>query len=98
MAKHNLDSLNPGAFFDLLKNREAAISAANAELNPDGLAVNQLAKTLHPKRQYFLVSSIIEHGANCKSYILKPDKQRGTMGCAYFSAGQYVSVFVRIDG
>ncbi len=98
MAEHNLNSLNPGAFANLVKSREAAVAAACSERKREGFAVNRLAKALHPERQYLRVAEIMEHGDNCKTYVLVPDRQRGTTACTYFSAGQYLSVFVDING
>ena len=57
-----------------------------------------MAKELHPNRQYLRVAEVICHGEDCKSFILVPNAERGTTACAYFSAGQYLSVFVNIDG
>ena len=98
MWEHNLNSLNPGEFANLLKYREDKIAAAAGKGKREERQINKLSKSLHPKRQELRVAEVIEHGENCKSYILVPDAERGTAGCAYFSAGQYLSVFVDIDG
>lgn len=96
MGAHNLDALNPTAFSNLLKNREKEVSAADGEIRREALPVNGLAKALHPKRQYLRVAEVIRRSENCKSYVLIPDARRGTTACAYFSAGQYLSVFVSV--
>lgn len=98
MKEHNLDSLNPGDFINLTKDREAAIEDARPELKKYDYPANALAKSLHPKCQHLSVAEVTEHFENCKSYTLVPDKERGTACCACFSAGQYLSVAVSIDG
>ncbi|MGM9650501.1 MAG: FAD-binding oxidoreductase [Faecousia sp.] len=98
MAGYNLNTLDPAAFAALLANREKEIASAGETLPAEEPPANRLAKQLHPRRQYFRVSEIVEHSKHCKSYILTPDVQRGTTACAYFSAGQYLSVFVNING
>lgn len=97
MAENNLNSLNPAKFAELVKNREIAISQAGDSIPKADLAANDLADMLHPKRQYMRVSEISEQ-KDCKTYKLVPDKDRGTQACAYFAAGQYVSVFADVDG
>lgn len=62
---------------------------------PREYAVNRTARLLHPKEQKLIVSKVIEHGSDAKSYVLicedggKP---------AYFRAGQYLSVNLCIGG
>lgn len=97
MDKHTLNSLNPARFVELNKNRETAIASAPGDLPTADYPANRLAEKLHPKRQFLKVCGIAEQ-ADCKTYVLKPDEELGTTECAYFSAGQYVSVFVNIGG
>lgn len=95
---YNLDSLDAKKFAELIKKREAAIASAPSEMNTQEYPANKLAEALHPKRQYLEVAEVICHNGGCKTFILKPDVKRGTTGCAYFNAGQYLSVSVEIDG
>lgn len=91
MAKHNLESLNPLKFTELIKNRETEIAKASADTCVSDFYANILAKSLHPEKQVLKVSEIID-AKDAKIYTLTADK------CAYFTAGQYLSVSVNING
>jgi ferredoxin-NADP reductase len=91
-----LASLDPGAFMKLLPNRRKMIDAAPAKALPKTWRVNETAKLLHPEEQYLRVAKIINHGNDAKSFVLQPDKDKGNGKCAYFRAGQYLSVFLDI--
>lgn len=93
MENYNLNSLSLSKFPEFMGNRAVEKSKASDELSSDIPAVNKLSKLLHPESQSFVVCEIIEHNEFCKSFLLKAEN-----GCAYFSAGQYVSVFVDIEG
>lgn len=95
MAGH-LETLNPMKFLSLSEKRQNAVLAASGEIKEH--SANKLAKSLHPSCQHMKISKIIDRGENCKSFVLVPDEERGTQKCAYFSAGQYLSVTVEIDG
>ena len=98
MAKPNLRKLNPMDFTKMTPNRQAKIEAAPAKPLPsvDSYTPNQLAKALHPDVQHLKVSRIVERGGNAKSIYLVPDTAKGTARLAYFSAGQYLSLSLRI--
>lgn len=98
MSEHNLDSLDPMKFTELIKKREAAVAAASDERKEQDYPVNRLAEMLHPKRQYLEVERIIRHADKCKTFVLKPDGKHGRTDCAYFSAGQYLCVQAEIEG
>jgi len=96
--------IKPLGFMDLLafKNlvparRKRLLSGSDAPL-PACPPVNRLAASLHPKSQCFTVSAVTRETADVVSYTLVPDKGKGTERCAYFRAGQYVSVRLSIDG
>ncbi len=91
MAKHNLESLNPLKFTELIKNRETEIAKAKAEIPEVDSNANFLAQSLHPMKQTLKITEIIE-AKDAKIYTLKGEK------CAYFTSGQYLSVSVRIEG
>jgi len=57
--------------------------------------VNKLAKLLHPHRQEMVVTEVIEENATMKTYVLK---SASGQELAYFNAGDYIPVFVEIDG
>lgn len=98
MSKPNLHSLSRMDFLKLVPNRKDKIQAAPYKLPPpiDSYKPNQLAKALHPDCQYLKVSDVIEHCKDVKSYILTPNVENGTKTLAYFSAGQYLSIEVKI--
>ena len=98
MAKPNLRKLNPMDFTKMTPNRQAKIEAAAAKPLPpvDSYTPNQLAKALHPDVQHLKVSRVVERGGNAKSIYLVPDTSKGTARLAYFSAGQYLSLSLRI--
>ncbi|HHZ03054.1 MAG TPA: iron-sulfur cluster-binding domain-containing protein [Tissierellia bacterium] len=93
-----LNSLDLMKFTKLIPERKAAFAAAPATPLPKDYAVNALARSLHPNRQYLTVTAVTELGPDCKSFELCPDLSRGTSECAYFSAGQYLTVFLDIEG
>lgn len=47
--------------------------------------------------QYVLVSEIIEESSDTKSFILVPDKEKGTKTLLPFNAGEYISLKMFID-
>ena len=100
MAKPKLWKLNPMDFTKLTPARQEKIAQAPAKPMPSPLSYkpNQIASALHPKVQYLRVAKIVERGADVKSYYLEPDPLRGTWSLAWFSAGQYLSVSLDVDG
>lgn len=95
---YNIDTLNPMRFMARMEERQMRIAQAPAAKIPAEYAVNQLAKALHPRKQYLRIAQVIERDAGCKSFVLVPDAEHGTEKLAYFSAGQYLTVFLDIDG
>lgn len=91
MAKHNLDSLNPLKFTELIKNREIEIAKATDECCVSDFNANFLAQMLHPQKQILKISNIKE-AKDAKIFTLSAER------CAYFTAGQYLSVSVNING
>ena len=81
-------------FVGLITDREHAIKRApEKEINPV-FAINENAKQLHPDYQKMVIHDIIEHkGADSKTFVFK--KADGTKA-AYFRAGQYISVLLKI--
>lgn len=98
MANYTLNALDPARFMARLAERQAHIDKAPAAPLPKDYAVNALARALHPKRQYLTVTNVIDRGEDCKSFELRPNPAQGTERCAYFSAGQYLAVFLNIEG
>lgn len=98
MAKPNLKSLSPMAFTQMTPTREEQIHAASSEKIPELLSykANALALALHPEKQHLIVTNIIEHNKDTKSYVLSPNKEKGTDSLAWFNAGQYLSLSLTI--
>lgn len=59
---------------------------------------NALAKYLHPDRQYMKIAKITEVDQDTKIYRFVPDPARGTEHCAPFRAGQYLNIYLNING
>jgi ferredoxin-NADP reductase len=93
-----LIGLDPENFWRAMEERRNVIVADSAEELPREYAMNILAARLHPHQQYFIISQVKEHGPDAKSYVLEPDKSCGATECAYFSAGQYLAVYLEIGG
>ncbi len=93
----NFKSLKFTKFFSMLGDRQKRFENSEAELIEIEDQATFLAKSLHPKRQYAVVESVIERGENCKSFVLVPDNDKGTAQLAYFGAGKYLTVFETIE-
>ena len=76
-------------FKQMVPRRRAILASGSLEPITAVYGVNRLAQSLHPKRQKAVVSEIIPR-KDANTYVLKADK------LAYFRAGQYVSVKLRI--
>ncbi len=101
MAEKNTGILKPlkaTKFVSVIPERESRIKNAPAVLPTETDTASELAKALHPKRQYLKVAEVKEMSADCKSFTLVPDESRGTKALAYFGAGKYLTVFETIDG
>jgi len=90
--------LNPMDFTKMNPTRQAKIEAAPAKALPatDSYKPNQIANALHPKVQYLKVVKIEEEAGNAKRYYLAPNEEKGTKALAWFSAGQYLSITLKI--
>ena len=76
-------------FKKMVPRRRAILQSGSLDPITAVYGVNRLAQSLHPKRQKAVVSEIIPR-KDAKTYVLKADK------LAYFRAGQYVSVRLKI--
>ena len=90
--------LNPMDFTKMNPTRQAKIEAAPASALPstDSYVPNQIANALHPGTQYLKVAKIEEEAGNSKRYYLVPNEEKGTKALAWFSAGQYLSITLKI--
>jgi len=98
MAKPKLWKLNPMDFTKMNPTRQAKIEAAPAKALPatGSYKPNQIANALHPKVQHLKVVRIEEEAGNAKRYYLSPNEEKGTKALAWFSAGQYLSITLKI--
>ena len=98
MARPAMWKLNPMDFTKMTPTRQAKIEAAPASALPplDSYKPNQIAKALHPGVQYLKVVKIEEEASNSKRYYLAPNPDKGTTALAWFSAGQYLSITLKI--
>ncbi len=78
-------------FKKMVPRRRAILQAGSLEPITAVYAVNRLAQSLHPKQQKATVSAIIPR-KDANTYVLKAER------LAYFRAGQYVSVKLKIGG
>ena len=97
MKKDNIGVKDFLQFFKVLPARGAHIAKTPDAPIRYEFGVNKLAKKLHPDRQFLKVAKVTDHG-DAKSFKLVPDPARGTESCAFFRAGQYLSVQLSIDG
>ena len=90
--------LNPMDFTKMNPTRQAKIEAAPAKALPatDSYVPNQIARALHPSVQHLKVVKIEEEAGNAKRYYLAPNAEKGTTALAWFSAGQYLSITLKI--
>ncbi|MHA1723349.1 MAG: ferredoxin--NADP reductase, partial [Promethearchaeota archaeon] len=85
------------AFTKLVPERKKRFEKAPSEpIKSDPM--NELAKKLHPKRQYLKISEIKEETKSIKTFRLVSDPDSPTKELAYFRAGQYLSVKVNVNG
>lgn len=84
----------------MISARVRAVAAASSAPVKDlySYLPNRIARELHPHVQFLTVAEVIEHSPDMKSFLLAPDISRGTKALAWFSAGQYLSVALDIDG
>ena len=91
-------NLDPRGFMNIIPERMAAVGGAPDTPLPPDYPTNRLMRAFHPEWQYGIIAKVEAHGSDAKSFTLAPDKERGTEGFAYFSAGQYVCVYLAIGG
>lgn len=98
MARPKMWKLNPMDFTKMTPTRQAKIEAAPADPLPglDSYVPNQIAKALHPGVQHLKVVKIEPETATANRYYLAPNPEKGTENLAWFSAGQYLSVTLKI--
>ena len=97
-------NISPLGFMDLLafkklvpirKNRIATASPRLIEGVPP---VNSLAEKMHPKRQHLVIADVKDETPYAKTFRLVPDGNSTGENPAVFRPGQYVSVYVEVNG
>ncbi len=84
-------------FMKLVPARKKRIEkASNAPITSD--PINQLARALHPERQYLVINEIKDETKTTKTFKFIPDPDSETKELAYFRAGQYLSLKVEVNG
>ena len=96
MSGCNLNSLDPRKFMEIVPAREKNIAMAGSALDGTESYANKLARSLHPKIQHMVVYSVEKHNPMVRSYVLKMVDPLARP--AFFSAGQYISVHLEING
>lgn len=96
----NLDQVKIADFTRLAATRAAHIQNAVARSFPaaDSYSANRLAEVLHPAHQHLVVRTVTDIADDMKCYTLAPDIEAGTEQIAWFSAGQYLSLNLDVDG
>ena len=100
MAKSKIKSLNPMKIVSVITSRNSKIKNSSDEPVPtlSSYKANQLAAALHPDKQFVKVAKVTVHNDDVKTFTLIPNNVKGTSSLAYFSAGQYLSVHLNVDG
>ncbi len=98
--KSNIKKLSRMALMKVVSSRLKAVNKASDAPARDLYSYhpNYLARALHPNVQHLKVAKIIPYGTDMKSIVLAPNTEKGTEKLAWFSAGQYLSIAVVIDG
>ena len=96
--KNILKVLKPQAFLQISKIRHKIIKLASDAKLPDFslYSPNTMAKVLHPRQQFLVISEVIDHHNGYKSFVFLPDLEAGTSKLAFAAAGQYISFTLKI--
>lgn len=85
------------AFMKLVPGRKKRIEKASSEpIKTDPM--NELAKRLHPRRQYLVINEIRNETKSAKTFKFEPHVGLRTKELAYFRPGQYLSIKVKVNG
>ena len=93
-----IKKINPADFLKLEPTREKKIAEAEyGAIKPETEYLpNKIAKALHPEIQHLVVKEVIPFSDDVKTYTLVADNEAGTEALAYFSAGQYLSIRLKV--
>ena len=93
-----IKDLQARRFLSMLPDRKNRFAAAPDTMPAGTDGAREIARALHPKKQFLKVANVIERAEDCKSFDLVPDPDRGTKALAYFGAGKEQTVFETIEG
>lgn len=85
------------AFKRLVPNRKKRFAKASSKPMTED-PINDLARQLHPDRQYLVIKEIRDETKTTKTFKLVADPDSDTKSLAYFRAGQYLSLKVSVNG
>lgn len=84
------------SFSTVVPNRMAKIALAPDTPVFTDYGVNRLARLLHPEKQLLKVREVIQEAEDTRTFVLVPREENGQL--AYFAAGQYLSLTLKIGG
>lgn len=90
-----LEGISIDRFDEIIPRRQKVINEAPDTEPKYEFNANVLARNLHPKVQHVKVADIKEFNG-ARVYTLAPDSSRGTTKLAYFRAGHYISLKLKI--
>lgn len=90
----SLDSVDVNRYKEIEKARQKYISSGNGKLTPIAYNTNEMAMTMHPKKQIVRVKDIIEEGRGIKTFVFIPSVEGSKL--APFRAGQLINVTCKI--
>lgn len=90
-----LEGISIDRFDEIIPRRQKVINEAPDTEPRYEFNANVLARNLHPKVQHVKVADIKEFNG-ARVYTLAPDSSRGTTKLAYFRAGHYISLKLKI--
>lgn len=96
--KLKINSLKINEFLKLMKERPYRFKTAIVKAILKEYPINALSRTLHPSQQFVKITGIEDHGQGCKTFTLSQNTNKGTSQLAYFASGQYITVFLEING
>ncbi len=83
-------------FHNLKNARENVIKNSSKEPIFTDFSANKLSSFLHPSTQHVIVTKIINETPDIKTFILAPDPDFHVKTLAYFQAGQYISLQMKV--
>ena len=83
-------------FASMIPVRKGIIESASPAPLLKTHSANMTAAALHPEVMHLVVKKVVPMGGGIKNYVLTNDLNKGTQSLAYFKAGQYLSLRLKI--